>query len=111
MCPTDCQVICFSATFPDKVREFAANFAPGANEIKLAKNELNVDGIKQFYMDCKDEESKYQVLVDLYELLTIGQSIIFCKVSRMVPFDSLTCFRTRSISSMTILTRSLSVVD
>lgn len=34
--------------------------------------------IKQFYMDCKDEDHKYEVLVELYNLLTIGQSIIFC---------------------------------
>ena len=29
-------------------------------------------------MDCKTEEHKYEVLVELYNLLTIGQSIIFC---------------------------------
>jgi len=38
-----------------------------------------VEGIKQFYLDCKGESHKYEVLVDLYELMTIGQSIIFCK--------------------------------
>lgn len=70
----------FSATFPGPVRNFAAKFAPAANEIKLKQEELSVEGIKQFYMDCKSEEHKYDVLVDLYSLLTIGQSIIFCKV-------------------------------
>ena len=29
-------------------------------------------------MDCRTEEHKYDVLVELYSLLTIGQSIIFC---------------------------------
>ncbi|KAG8748098.1 RNA helicase required for poly(A+) mRNA export [Ceratobasidium sp. 414] len=68
-----------NATFPGPVRNFAAKFAPGANEIKLKQEELSVEGIKQFYMDCKSEEHKYDVLVDLYSLLTIGQSMIFCK--------------------------------
>ncbi|ELU40107.1 ATP-dependent RNA helicase DBP5 [Rhizoctonia solani AG-1 IA] len=68
-----------NATFPPLVRNFAAKFAPSANEIKLKEEELSVEGIKQFYMDCKDEQHKYDVLVDLYSLLTIGQSIIFCK--------------------------------
>ncbi|CAG8485079.1 6688_t:CDS:2, partial [Racocetra fulgida] len=39
--------------------------------------ELSVKTIKQFYMDCKNEEHKFEVLDDLYTLLTIGQSIIF----------------------------------
>jgi ATP-dependent RNA helicase DDX19/DBP5 len=81
MLPKTVQLVLFSATFPDLVRDFAVKFAPTANEIKLKQEELSVEGIKQFYMDCKDEEAKYDVLVELYSLLTIGQSIIFCKVS------------------------------
>jgi len=75
------QIILFSATFPDHVRTFASKFAPNANKIELPKEELSVDNIRQFYMDCKNEEHKYDILVSLYQLLTIGQSIIFCQVS------------------------------
>ncbi|KAH9481297.1 RNA helicase required for poly(A+) mRNA export [Psilocybe cubensis] len=71
------QIILFSATFPDNVRAFASKFAPNANKIELQKEELSVDTIRQFYMDCKNEEHKYDILVSLYQLLTIGQSIIF----------------------------------
>ncbi|KAB5595727.1 ATP-dependent RNA helicase [Ceratobasidium theobromae] len=77
--PRTCQIVLFSATFPGHVRTFASKFAPSANEIKLKEEELSVEGIKQFYMDCENEDHKYDVLVDLYSLLTIGQSIIFCK--------------------------------
>ncbi|KAF9048514.1 P-loop containing nucleoside triphosphate hydrolase protein [Panaeolus papilionaceus] len=73
------QIILFSATFPDHVRAFANKFAPNANKIELQKEELSVDSIRQFYMDCKNEEHKYDILVSLYQLLTIGQSIIFCQ--------------------------------
>ncbi|TFK90663.1 DEAD-domain-containing protein [Polyporus arcularius HHB13444] len=73
------QIILFSATFPDHVRNFANKFAPNANKIELKRNELSVDNIRQFYMDCKNEDHKYEVLVSLYQLLTIGQSIIFCQ--------------------------------
>ncbi|OJT02255.1 ATP-dependent RNA helicase DBP5 [Trametes pubescens] len=73
------QIILFSATFPDHVRNFASKFAPNANKIELKRNELSVDNIRQFYMDCRNEEHKYEVLVSLYSLLTIGQSIIFCQ--------------------------------
>ena len=74
------QIILFSATFPDNVRKFADKFAPNANRIELQKNEISVDNIRQFYMDCRDEDHKYEVLVSLYNLLVIGQSIIFCQV-------------------------------
>ncbi|KIK66647.1 hypothetical protein GYMLUDRAFT_218077 [Collybiopsis luxurians FD-317 M1] len=73
------QIILFSATFPDHVRTFASKFAPNANKIELQREELSVDSIRQFYMDCRDEEHKYDILVALYTLLTIGQSIIFCQ--------------------------------
>ncbi|EGF99197.1 uncharacterized protein MELLADRAFT_45784 [Melampsora larici-populina 98AG31] len=76
------QIILFSATFPDHVRKYASKFAPNANEIKLKKEELTLEGIKQFYMDCNDREHKYTVLVELYQLLTIGQSIIFAQERR-----------------------------
>ena len=74
------QIVLFSATFPDRVRTFASRFAPNANKIELKKEELSVEGIKQFYMDCKDENAKYEILVQIYNLLTVGQSIIFTKV-------------------------------
>lgn len=81
---TGMQIILFSATFPDHVRTFAAKFAPSANKIELKKNEVTVDNIRQCYMDCKNEEHKYDVLVSLYHLLTIGQSIIFCQVRTLL---------------------------
>lgn len=46
----------------------------------LRTEELSVEGIKQFYMDCPHEEAKFQVLVDCYNLMTVGQSIIFVQV-------------------------------
>lgn len=82
--PKSCQLVLFSATFPDNVREFASRLAPSANEIRLKQEELSVDAIRQFYMDCKSVDHKYEVLVELYNLLTIGQSIIFCAVSENV---------------------------
>ncbi|KAM0755475.1 DEAD-domain-containing protein [Meredithblackwellia eburnea MCA 4105] len=75
----DVQIVLFSATFVDAVRNFATRFAPQANEIKLKREELSLDAIKQFFMDCSDENQKFEVLVELYNLLTIGQSIIFCQ--------------------------------
>ena len=80
MLPKELQVVLFSATFPDNVVRYADKFAPKANQITLRHEELTVEGIKQLYMDCASENDKYDVLVKLYGLMTIGSSIIFVKV-------------------------------
>jgi ATP-dependent RNA helicase DDX19/DBP5 len=76
-CPDTVQTVLFSATFTEEVIEFAHKIAPNANEISLKRNELSVDAIKQFYMDCHGYRHKFEILSALYGLLTIGQSIIF----------------------------------
>ncbi|KAL8897546.1 MAG: hypothetical protein Q9207_007165 [Kuettlingeria erythrocarpa] len=76
------QVVLFSATFPDYVVNYAKNFAPNANEITLKHEELTVEGIKQLYVECSSEDDKYDVLVRLYGLMTIGASIIFVKTRK-----------------------------
>lgn len=48
--------------------------------ITLKHEELTVEGIKQLYLDCHNEENKYEVLLKLYGLMTIGSSIIFVQV-------------------------------
>ena len=75
--PPSAQMVLFSATFPDEVTEFAKKFAPEANELRLKHTDLNVDAIKQIYMDCENDDDKFDVLKHLYGLLTIGSSIIF----------------------------------
>lgn len=80
MLPRTVQIVLFSATFPAHVYRYAGKFAPNANEITLQHEELTVEGIKQLYMDCDNEEQKYQNLVQLYGLLTVGSSIIFVRV-------------------------------
>ncbi|PVG04372.1 putative DBP5-ATP-dependent RNA helicase of the DEAD-box family [Serendipita vermifera] len=84
--PKTVQMLLFSATFPTHVRNFANRFAPKANEIMLRTEELSVEGVKQFYLDCASEQQKFEVLVQLYSLLTVGQSIIF--VQRRSTADS-----------------------
>lgn len=75
--PKLAQLVLFSATFPTEVREYAEKFVPNANSLELKQEELNVDGIKQLFMDCNSEQHKFEVLCELYGLLTIGSSIIF----------------------------------
>ncbi|KAL6904921.1 DEAD domain-containing protein [Trichoderma evansii] len=77
--PKSVQILLFSATFPDKVGSYAMKFAPNAHSLKLQRSELTVKGISQMFIDCADDNIKYDVLCKLYGLMTIGQSVIFVK--------------------------------
>ncbi|CCH63087.1 hypothetical protein TBLA_0J00890 [Henningerozyma blattae CBS 6284] len=75
--PKTTQLVLFSATFDEKVKTYAKRVVPNANVLELQNNEVNVSAIKQLYMDCNNENHKFEVLCELYGLLTIGSSIIF----------------------------------
>lgn len=84
MLPETIQTLLFSATFPDKVNNYAGKFAPNAHSLKLQRSELTVKGISQMFIDCPDDNTKYDVLCKLYGLMTIGQSVIFVKVRTLI---------------------------
>ncbi|WVQ94902.1 hypothetical protein IAU59_001988 [Kwoniella sp. CBS 9459] len=77
--PPTVQNVLFSATFPEEVQKFAELFAPEANQLFLKKEEVTVDAIKQLYLECDGEDQKYDALSMLYDCMSIGQSIVFCK--------------------------------
>jgi len=52
----------------------------------VKKDELTLEGIKQFYVAVEREEWKFDILCDLYETLTISQAIIYCNTKRKVDF-------------------------
>lgn len=45
--------------------------------ILVQKEELTLEGIRQFYIDVKEENWKFETLCDLYQTLTIQQCVIF----------------------------------
>lgn len=77
LCAPDSQLLLFSATFSDSVIDFAHRIIPNANVITLKREELSVEGISQYYMECESYEHKIELLSSLYGIMTIGQSIIF----------------------------------
>jgi superfamily II DNA/RNA helicase len=46
------QLLLFSATFNDRVKDFALKIAPGANQVFIPKEELSLDVIKQYNVKC-----------------------------------------------------------
>merc|ERR1711964_372290 len=52
----------------------------------VKKDELTLEGIRQFYVAIEKEEWKLDTLCDLYETLTITQAIIYCNMRRKVDY-------------------------
>lgn len=78
------QVVLLSATMPADVLEVTKRFMREPIRILVKKEELTLEGIKQFYVMVEKEEWKLDTLCDLYETLAITQAVIFCNTRRKV---------------------------
>jgi len=84
--PPNVQVCLFSATMPPEILDMTTKFMRDAVRILVKKDELTLEGIRQFYVAIEKEEWKLDTLCDLYETLTITQAIIYCNTRRKVDF-------------------------
>ncbi|PPD70491.1 hypothetical protein GOBAR_DD32626 [Gossypium barbadense] len=82
--PPKIQVGVFSATMPPEALEITRKFMNKPVRILVKRDELTLEGIKQFYVNVEKEEWKLETLCDLYETLAITQSVIFVNTRRKV---------------------------
>ncbi|KAK2358646.1 eukaryotic initiation factor 4A-10 [Trifolium repens] len=82
--PSKIQVGVFSATMPPEALEITRKFMNKPVRILVKRDELTLEGIKQFYVNVDKEEWKLDTLCDLYETLAITQSVIFVNTRRKV---------------------------
>merc|ERR1712224_356722 len=78
------QVGLFSATLSREALDITRKFMNKPVHILVKKDELTLEGIKQFYVDVEKEQWKLETVLDLYEILTITQSVIFANTRRKV---------------------------
>jgi translation initiation factor 4A len=69
---------------PPEILDISNRFMRDPVRILVKKDELTLEGIKQFYVAVDKEEWKFETLCDLYETLTITQAIIYCNTRRKV---------------------------
>lgn len=82
--PPNVQVGLFSATMPPEALEITRKFMNAPVRILVKRDELTLEGIKQFYINVEREEWKLDTLCDLYDTLNITQAVIFCNTRRKV---------------------------
>lgn len=75
--PETTQVCLFSATMPQEVLEITKHFMENPVNILVQQDQLTLDGISQFYVDVGQEKWKFETFCDLYELISISQSMVY----------------------------------
>ena len=82
--PDDVQAALFSATMPDDFFEITKKLMRNPIKILVEPDKLSLSGIKQYYVNIERNEHKFDMLCDLYNVLTITQAIIYCNSRKMV---------------------------
>lgn len=82
--PPKTQIVIVSATLPQEVLDITGKFMVDPVQVLVKRDELTLEGIKQFFVDVEREEWKFDTLCDLYDTITIAQSVIFCNTKRKV---------------------------
>lgn len=82
--PPATQVVLVSATLPQEVLDMTKKFMNEPLRILVKRDELTLEGIKQFFVAVEKEEWKFDTLCDLYDTLTITQAVIFCNTKKKV---------------------------
>jgi translation initiation factor 4A len=82
--PGDMQVVLLSATMPEEVLDVTKRFMRSPITILVKRDELTLEGIRQFYVNVEKEDWKLDTLCELYETLTITQAVIFVNTRRKV---------------------------
>ena len=74
----------FSATYNQQVMDFAVKTFNSPMILRLRRQEESLDFIKQFFVKCENYDEKFQVVMDIFGTVTIGQAIVFCHVNKNI---------------------------
>lgn len=81
---TRVQVCLFSATLPDSIHAIVDKIMRNPVRICVEREQLSLEGIRQFFVAVDDDRQKYETLKHLYSFLNMSQTIIYCNSVRRV---------------------------
>ena len=81
--PGERQTVMFSATMPREIVELAREFLTEPERVTIAKKELTVPEITQYYYDVRPNK-KTEVLTRLIDLYEPKLSVVFCNTKKKV---------------------------
>jgi translation initiation factor 4A len=81
---TNVQVCLFSATLPDGISGIVEKIMRNPVKICVKREQLTLEGIRQFYVALDDDRQKYNTLKHLYSFINMSQTIIYCNSIKRV---------------------------
>jgi len=82
------QVGLFSATLPAELHTLSEKFLRNPVKILVKSEQLTLEGITQHMIALEDDSQKYSTLKDIYNMLSVTQSIIYCNsIKRVVDLN------------------------
>lgn len=75
--PPICQIALFSATISPEIIKLTENIMNEPVKILVKKENLTLEGIKQYFVSCQNEESKYDTLFDIFGNIDLAQCFIY----------------------------------
>lgn len=82
--PKTTQILLFSATMPSDILDLTKKFMNSPLNILVKKEELTLEGIKQYFIQVEREDWKFDTLIDLYKTFEVTQCVIFCNSKQKV---------------------------
>jgi len=78
------QVGLFSATLPPELQLLTDKFMRNPIKILVKSEALTLEGIRQYYVALNDDGQKYVTLKDIFNIISVSQSIIYCNSIKRV---------------------------
>lgn len=75
---TEAQVALFSATMPPELENLTSKFLRDPVQILVKKEQVTLEGIKQFYVGLENDNTKFETLKDIFSLISMSQCMIYC---------------------------------
>jgi len=69
---------------PQEILEMSQKFMNNPVRILVKRDELTLEGIKQYFVAVEQESWKFDTLCDLFDRLTVPQAVIFCNTKKKV---------------------------
>jgi translation initiation factor 4A len=80
----DIQVVLFSATLPQEIIRLSGKFMRNPVSITMKAEDLSLECIHQSYVLMKDDNSKFEMLKNLFSTISVSQCIIYCNSIKRV---------------------------
>lgn len=78
------QVCLFSATLPESIHYIAKRIMRSPIRVCVKREQLTLEGIKQYYIAVDDDREKYISLKNLFSSITLSHTIIYCNSIKRV---------------------------